>query len=306
MDLKMFGISAKNDGFGTAGRQIMASMDRCGINVVKDADISFTFSQPHQFKQHGRYNIGYFPWESTMPMEGWQKYLDGQDELWVTSPWQRDIVQGWGYSDVHVYEHGINPIWEPQKRSVDTKVRFLFMGLEALRKGGIEAIRAFNLAFKGVDDVELVIKTQGSQMTSPFPKIKFINEDMSLPELVQLYKDCHVFVAPTYGEGFGLPARDAAGTGMPVIATSGFLPYENLLNPDLMVGSRLIDSPWPDIHPGQMYKPDIDDLVTRYQWAYRTIDRQLNDAYCFAPSIHKTYDWDRLTLKAFNRLALRI
>lgn len=304
----MYGISARNDGFGTAGRQIMASMERCGIDIVKKSDVSLTFSQPHQFKAPSKYNIGYFPWESSEPWHkmNWLPRLEKQDELWVTSRWQRDIVGEWGYDNIYVYEHGINPIWEPVKRSVGDKVTFLFMGLEALRKGGIEAIRAFNTAFKGVDDVELIVKTQGSIMQSPFPKIRFINQDMSFPDLVQLYGNCHVFVAPTYGEGFGLPARDAAGTGMPVIATSGFLPYEKLLSDKLLIKSGLIDSPWPDIHPGKMFKPDLDDLVGRYRYAYEHIEEQIDEAHRKAPRIHAQYNWDSLTQEAFSRLALRI
>lgn len=297
----MFGISNRNDGFGTAGRQIMASMNRCGINTVDESDVHFSFNHPHMFNKQGKYNIGYFPWESTSPLPGWIEELKSMDEIWVTSPWQRGVVEDWGFDNVHIYEHGINPIWEPIKRTVDTKVRFLFMGLEAYRKGGLEAIRAFNAAFKDVDDVELVLKTQQSSMGSPFfSKIKGINDDLSLPELVSLYHDCHVFVAPTYGEGFGLPARDAAGTGMPVIATSGFLPYENLLEPELRIRSDLIESPWPGIHPGKMFKPNIDDLVDRYRYAYANVDKSINQAYKNAPVIHETYNWDSLTLKAFN------
>ncbi len=306
MDLRLYGISARNDGFGVAGRKIIKSLENLGHNIDQTADIALTFSQPHQFNKKTDFHIGYFPWESTEPMkDNWIPRMTAMDELWCTSPWQQSVVEEWGFES-YLYEHGIDPIWRPKRRTADDKVRFLFMGLEALRKGGLEAIRAFNIAFQGIDDVELVIKTQESDMSFPSRKIEFINADLTETELVKLYHDCHVFVAPTWGEGFGLPARDAAGTGMPVIATSGFLPYEDLLHTDLMIPSTVVESPWPDIHPGNMFQPDLDSLVDIYRDAYDNFSNYANEALLTAPVIHKVYNWDELTNNAFLALEQRL
>lgn len=306
MDLKLFGISARNDGFGIAGKKIMDSMERCGINNADEADVHLSFAQPHQFNYTGNYNIGYFPWESTLPLfKSWYDRLDRLDEIWVTSEWVRSVVSDWGYN-ANVYEHGIDKIWTPKRRVADDKVRFLFMGLEALRKGGLEAIRAFNVAFQGIDDVELILKTQESQMDSFLPKIRIVDHNMPEVELVRLFHDCHVFVAPTYGEGFGLPALDAAATGMPVIATRGFLPYEDLLDPQLLIDSTIIDSPWPTIHPGQVFKPDFDDLVDRYRYAYHNFSEVSEYAFDDAGRIHFYYDWDSITKQTFLALESRL
>lgn len=302
----MYGISTRNDGFGVAGRKIIKSLERLGHNITPNADVCLSFSQPHQFAYKGNYNIGYFPWESTLPMkDSWLPRLDRLDEIWCTSPWQQNIVKDWGF-DSYLYEHGIDPIWTPKRRTADDKVRFLFMGLEALRKGGLEAIKAFNIAFQGIDDVELVIKTQETIMNFPSRKIEFINADLPETELVRLYHDCHVFVAPTWGEGFGIPARDAAGTGMPVIATRGFLPYEDMLEDSLLVRSDIVESPWPEIHPGNMYQPDLDALVDAYREVYANYSKYSDSALRTAPFIHAAYNWDDLTKDGFLALESRL
>ena len=302
-------VSQRNDGFGTAGRSIKASLTRLGYEFTERADINFNFAHPHQgrYSDNG-YDIMYFPWESSEPRDGWKKHLSLFDEVWVPSPWLQSTVADWGFESF-VYEHGVNPAFTNSvRREPSDKIIFLMQGFEAFRKGALETIRAFNIAFRGRRDVELWIKTQSKAMDNIkiFPNIKFITKDMTLSELVDLYQQAHVMVAPTYGEGFGIPSRDAMATGMPLITTAGFLPYEEYIHPDLLIPSRLIDSPWPEGHPGKMFQPDLEALIEIMRKVYIHFDSYAFDAHIYGPVVSKAYDWDTLTEKAFTSLATRI
>lgn len=287
-------------------QKIMASLENVGHVLDEDAYVNFNFNQP----QYGRYSDGYdillFPWESTLPDVGWRKHLSLYEELWVPSPWQASVVEGWGFKKPFVYEHGVDPVWEPRYRVPIDKIVFLMQGFEALRKGGRETVFAFNEAFRGVDDVELWIKTKTQNMPKVFPKIKFIEDDLKETELVRLYHDAHVMVAPSYGEGFGVPSRDALATGMPLIHTRGFAPYEDMINENLLIDSDLVESPWPKVHPGHMYQPNVDHLIELMRHTYDNYQALSEEHFLNAPAVHRRYDWDKLTDEAFLALEKRL
>lgn len=74
-------------------------------------------------------------------------------------------------------------------------------------------------------DRKIVTQTVGSLLKevrkSAFPKVHLIHGDMSDTEVAGLYKHPKIkaLVAPTRGEGYGLPILEAAASGLPVIAT---------------------------------------------------------------------------------------
>ena len=93
-------------------------------------------------------------------------------------------------------------------------------------------LAAYGKAFRASDDVTLVIKTfpnphndakerlAALQRQDPgFPDVVLVDEDWPQAEMAALYRHCHAFVAPSRGEGFGLPMAEAMGFGLPVITT---------------------------------------------------------------------------------------
>lgn len=308
MEITLQPGSLRNDGFGVTHRLIKKSLERVGIPIVPDGNVNFNFTHPHYGRySDSKYDILYFPWESTGMLDGWKKHLDGFDEIWVTSPWLRNVVKEWGYESF-VYEHGIDPIWVPdaQKQPSNNRFRFLMLGFEAFRKGGLEAIQGFREAFRGNPDVELVIKTNSTGLGNVFDNVIFESGDKKFPEFVELVKSADVILAPTWGEGFGLPTRDAMGAGIPAITTAGFLPYEDYVHNDLLIPSKLVDSPWPDVHPGQVFKPHVDSLVDILRNCYDNYDRYLAWQRHEAKYIHQNYQWDDLTQEAFFALESRL
>jgi glycosyltransferase involved in cell wall biosynthesis len=111
--------------------------------------------------------------------------------------------------------------------------RFLHVSSCFPRKAPDALLAAWGKAFRASDDVSLVIKsfpnphnTVAAQLAKlraadpEFPHVELIERDLSQAELVGLYQACHAFVAPSRGEGFGMPMAEAMMFGLPVITTA--------------------------------------------------------------------------------------
>lgn len=110
--------------------------------------------------------------------------------------------------------------------------RFLHVSSCFPRKGADVMLRAYGRAFRAVDDVTLVIKTfpnphneihrwldEAKAGDPDFPDVMILEADYSDAQLKALYEQCHVLVAPSRAEGFGLPMAEAMLSGLAVITT---------------------------------------------------------------------------------------
>ncbi|MBC3832232.1 glycosyltransferase [Undibacterium amnicola] len=111
--------------------------------------------------------------------------------------------------------------------------RFLHISSCFPRKGIDVLLRAYGAAFRAADDVSLIIKTFPNahntvleqlqtfqQEDAEFPHVLIINEDWDDQRIVALYQFAGAFVAPSRGEGFGLPMAEAMLFNLPVITTA--------------------------------------------------------------------------------------
>ncbi|WP_006786360.1 glycosyltransferase [Thiorhodospira sibirica] len=111
--------------------------------------------------------------------------------------------------------------------------RFLHISSCFPRKGIETLLNAYGQTFTQDDDVSLVIKTfpnphhdiaatlQALRAHAPdYPDVVLIQEDLPEADLKALMAACHVLVAPSYAEGFGLPLAEALLSGLPVITTA--------------------------------------------------------------------------------------
>ncbi len=112
------------------------------------------------------------------------------------------------------------------------KFRFLHISSCFPRKGVDVMIDAYAEAFSSDDDVSLVIKTfpnphndinkyimRARERYKSFPDVVLIEEDLSEEQIKALYGQCHVLLAPSRAEGFGLPMAEAMLMGLAVITT---------------------------------------------------------------------------------------
>lgn len=319
-----------NDGYGYGTERILASLRNLGYEVTENdasADVGFVFNQPQHAKYFGnQYRIILHPWESTLMMPDWPGIMNECDEVWSPSPLIGEWYQKYNniVKPVFTYEHGIDSVWAPKLRPVKDTIKFLHVGGEAVRKGLEETIIAFKKAFPNAlkDGIELHLKrgnaanglSLGHQSSYG---ITYMNGVLPFDQQLQLHYDHHIFVYPSWGEGFGFNPFQAMATGMPTIITGAWAPYRRFVDPNLDVDSKLALSRWQmfddnhqptgyGTHPGEMFKPDLDDLVDKMRYAVDNYDSVHARAQAVAPKIHEEYAWDTVTKSSFELLEKRL
>ncbi len=193
---------------------------------------------PRLWDSNGDWNCLYFSWEESLVPLHWVRLFNKYaDHIFVPSAFVRDTLLNNGVDvPITVTGHGLG-FAETEDAAVPYPglpdgFRFLHVSSCFPRKGADVLLRAFGRAFSAQDDVSLVIKTfpnphndveaQLAQLRAAhpdFPRVTVISRDLPTAALASLYRSCDVFVAPTRGEGFGLPIAEAMSLGLPVIAT---------------------------------------------------------------------------------------
>ncbi len=107
----------------------------------------------------------------------------------------------------------------------DKPLKLFFAGIEWNRKGGEEAIAAFQLIRKTLKDTELHI---AGIPKDEIPKIEnihsfgFLKKDNpeEYEKLKELFSDSHFFIVPSKAETFGMVFAEAGSYGLPVITSN--------------------------------------------------------------------------------------
>lgn len=304
-------------GYGRAGFSIVTSLQKLGHKVPwndPSADAKLNFCWPSEFVDHlspNQHNIYLAVYESTKLQPEWYEILDNEpiDEIWTASTWFKNVMEDNGYKVSKVYPHGVDAIWKPQKRQVNDKVRFLFVGGNGSRKNPQMMHDAFKTAFGDATDVELVMKEKeyssvrkynGQNIVgTPDGNVKMITKKYEDEEMLNLFYSAHCFVLPTMGEGFGLPALEALATGIPSITTEECSEYKDYLG-GLGLKSTYGKSPWPSLHPGEVLFPDFDDFVDKLKYVKENVETLLPQFYTQSWRVHERYDWVENTREAFK------
>ncbi len=183
--------------------------------------------------------LHHYAWEeSGMPREwvaDFNTYLDGITCL--SSHVEKILIDNGVQKPLCVSGCGVDH-WEriipDASFEIDAKnFRFLHVSSCFPRKGIDLLLEAYFENFTDDDDVSLIIKTfsnphndihtklreKKANNSNNSPHVLVIEEDLSESSLKALYEKCHVLVAPSCAEGFGLPLAEAMLSNLSVITT---------------------------------------------------------------------------------------
>ena len=180
-----------------------------------------------------------YGWEETeFPKEftnDFNQYLDG---ITVMSSQVKKILIDNGVNlPINVTGLGVDHIDRikvEKKYRIDCN-RFKFLHISSCfpRKGINCLLKSYGNSFRSSDDVTLIIKTFPNphnevnkllesylKKDKDYPDVLLIEDDLSDSNLKSILLQSDVLVAPSLGEGFGLPIAEAMFLGIPVITTS--------------------------------------------------------------------------------------
>lgn len=193
---------------------------------------------PHTRDMIGRCNAYVcFAWEeSEFPANLVERFNRDLDLVMVASNFvKRALVESGVTIPVEVVGEGADhvlAIAPPPARGRTAKRRLLHISSGFRRKGVDCLLDAYRQTFTASDDVELLIKTfpnlnneipklvAGLRESKDSPPLRIIDESYSHAELLDLYRTATAIVAPSRGEGFGLPLAEAMALGVPVVTTN--------------------------------------------------------------------------------------
>ena len=235
--------SAEGDGSYPAPAEFLASEPTLAPHFVQSSGstpgiVSRNLYPPRVADSGGRLNFLHnYAWEETgFPQEWVDDFNDHLQGLTVTAGHVKKVLVDAGVSvPIEVVGNGVDH-WQritAQPFPLTAKpFRFLHVSSGFPRKGLDVLLAAYAQAFTSQDDVSLVIKTfdnphntvdaqiEALRLEHPdLGDIVVIKQDLSPEQLKGLYEQCHVLVAPSRAEGFGLPLAEAILSGLPVLAT---------------------------------------------------------------------------------------
>lgn len=170
----------------------------------------------------------------------WAKLMNDNCEYVVApSKHSKQLFEDCGVKrPIHVINYGLDfSEWQFREKPRNEKFTIVQFGDLTHRKGPLEAVDAFRLAFPKERDVQLIFKTHhgrlgaGNRNIPHFndPRIKVHDEYWTRDYLKSFisYADCMIWLSR--GEGFGLPPLQAAAMGVPVVTTThtGMAEYYN-------------------------------------------------------------------------------
>lgn len=221
--------------------------------------------------------VGYTMFEATRLPGNYVQEINAHAELClVPCVWCEEIFRESGVTTpIKVVRWGIDTQdYYPLPRSHrPDEYTFLWSGTPDFRKGWDVAYRAFCKAFGKRTDVRLVLhfrKMPRGVVGFGDQNVDAIEGLYDRPELRTLLQSADCFVFPSRGEGWGLPPREAAATGLPVITTNyGGLAEEidQWAIPLNVKGMSVADFGWwRKGEIGEWAEPDIDHLVELMRW----------------------------------------
>lgn len=165
-----------------------------------------------------------------------QRVYEGLDRIFTMSEYLRQsFINDFGMPGEKVVNVGVGMNWPvPERTPKDySKKEILFLGIDFVRKGGEDVVRAFRHVRARFPDARLHVvgpRTVPDILTDTDPGIVFhgflSRDDPAQAETVQqIFRQCTLFVLPSHYEPFGIAALEAMAYDMPaILSTWGAFP----------------------------------------------------------------------------------
>lgn len=260
-----------------------------------------TFSDHPALTQFGP-QLGLVMWESTLPPSQFIPPMNDLDAVITPCHFCKEVFENAGVTTpIHVVPLGQNAAYAPRERSTDGPLTLISFIDRGLRKGGIEALRAFQAAFGDSTDVRLILKGRKSKINASIlnPNVELIQEDYTVAQMVDLYHRADVMIFSTKGEGWGWPCREFASTGGVALATNFAGTADDIDAWGWPLDYKLVRADWSGhnrlskMDLGQWAEVDFDALVATLRDVAEHRAEYLAYAAALAPGVAAMYSWEQ-------------
>ena len=199
-------------------------------------------------------------------------------------------------------------------RDDGTPYTFLALGDRGARKGWIEVWAAFFKAFgtaKDTPNVRLIVKARPNMnttfdivanATNQDRRISFWREDVV--SMADIYAQAHCFAIPSRSEGWGMPHREAAMMGLPVITIKhGGLDDGHTEKWSLVVEKMHEHQINENIHEhiaGSWMRADVEELASLMRWCYDNPEKAAEKGKQSARWLRENQTWDHSAMALLN------
>ena len=281
--------------------------------------------------------MGPYGWEeSKFPQEYVRQFNSRLTVIACMSNYVKNLLQNNGVKiPIVVTGLGVENILmiEPQKLDFELPggKKLLHISSCFPRKGADVLLKAFDKLCTDYDDLVLIIKTfpnphnniidmiiysgylstqvlsEGVMLYEKIDKkILLINKDLEQHHINYLYSNCDIFVAPTRGEGFGLPQAEAMLFGIPVVTTN-YSGQTDFCSDDT---AWLVDFEFDyakthmELHNSLWVEPCIDSLMANLQYLIETPrEIYMHKIVKARNNILANFTWSDVVSKLENALA---
>lgn len=225
-----------------------------------DSGLRIMYSLPTRFRPDPNgINVGYSMWETDEYPREWARIINESCKYFFAGC--NSLVNSAKKANIMMPIIPVNAtldtsLWKPEGDHIQINdipedcIKFLFIGNFIPRKNLEELLLGFNVAFEGVKDVCLIIKTWSNSNDSKGkkhiaeairllnnratgliskPKIHVISDILEEEQIINLIRYADSYVSVSKGEGFDLPLMQAMSMEK-LIVTTRFLAHGDYLN----------------------------------------------------------------------------
>ena len=173
---------------------------------------------------------------------------------------------------------------------------------EPIREKSVLYLHTLATTLMGGIDIVAVVESLGLEIGKDvmFPAVDVLYTGLDDAMMVELYRCFDVLLAPSMGEGFGIPVIEAQACGVPAAVTNFSAQPELLPTFENDAGTKLRIPPgeytpwWDPAHKSWMARPDPNSIKGQIEFAFHAMEDEDSSFWdaCKASAIIKASEYD--------------